>query len=206
MLKRMAVIAMLAAGPAAATQEYILPTLFDVTGVAADDVLNIRETPSASAEIIGNLRPDQTRVEVLALDSSGQWGQLNAGERTGWVSMRFLAYRSDVWEAGRLPADLSCVGTEPFWSYHLEGDSLIWSEPGQDATFAAPQVMDSGYARDPRRAIYYQDENDVFSATITPAQCSDNMSAIVYGLETLVIRQNGNQPPRMYSGCCSIGR
>ena len=37
------------AGPAAATQEYILPTLFDVAGVASDDVLNIRAEPTASS-------------------------------------------------------------------------------------------------------------------------------------------------------------
>ena len=41
MLKRALLMAMLAAGPAAASPEYILPTLFDVEGVASGDVLNI---------------------------------------------------------------------------------------------------------------------------------------------------------------------
>lgn len=34
-----------------------LPALFHVIGVAEDDVLNIRQGPSASAEAIGSLPP-----------------------------------------------------------------------------------------------------------------------------------------------------
>ena len=55
-------MAMLAAGPAAATPEYILPTLFDVQDVAKGDVLNIREAPDARAPIIGELAPDATGI------------------------------------------------------------------------------------------------------------------------------------------------
>lgn len=68
MLKRMILTALLMASPAAATQEYMLPTLFDVQDVAAGDVLNIREAPNAKAAIIGTLAPDATGVEVVGTD------------------------------------------------------------------------------------------------------------------------------------------
>ena len=61
-----------AAGPALATPEYVLPTLFDVSGVSAGDRLNIRDRPSASGAVIGTLAPDATGVEVVA-------------ERNGWA-------------------------------------------------------------------------------------------------------------------------
>lgn len=102
------------AAPAHATQEYILPTLFDVTGVAADDVLNIRQLPDADAPIIGTLSPDAKGIEVV--EDTGGWGRVNSGEGSGWVSMRYMAYRTDVWHEGALPDGFSCFGTEPFWS------------------------------------------------------------------------------------------
>lgn len=199
-------MALLAAGPAAATQEYILPTLFDVQDVAAGDVLNIRATPSASGEIIGTLAPNATRIEVVGVDASGKWGQVNAGERPGWVSMRFLAYRTDVWEPGKLPDNLFCGGTEPFWSFHAEDGNLIWEQPGHEVALSGLKVMDSGVFRHPRRGLQVEDDHDTLTATIAPAQCSDGMSDIVYGLEATVIMQTRDQAPQMYSGCCRIRR
>ena len=55
MFRALLVLALSGAAPAWATPEYVLPTLFDVTGVAADDRLNIRERPDPSAPIIGTL-------------------------------------------------------------------------------------------------------------------------------------------------------
>jgi uncharacterized membrane protein len=206
MLKRALLMAMLAAGPAAASPEYILPTLFDVEGVASGDVLNIRETPSASGGIIGTLAPDATGIEVMALDPSGKWGQVNAGEQSGWVAMRFLNYRTDVWESRQLPEGLSCGGTEPFWSYRAEGGSLIWTEPGSEIAMSGLTVMDGGFGRDPRRGLFVEDDHGIFTATITPAQCSDGMSDMAYGLETTVIMQSRDAAPVLFSGCCRIAR
>ncbi|MEO1155590.1 MAG: SH3 domain-containing protein, partial [Pseudomonadota bacterium] len=47
------------------------PALFDVTGVASDDVLNIRSAPSATAEIIGTLAHNETGVEVVGEGPAG---------------------------------------------------------------------------------------------------------------------------------------
>jgi uncharacterized membrane protein len=205
MLKRMILTALLMASPAAATQEYMLPTLFDVQDVAAGDVLNIREAPNAKAAIIGTLAPDATGVEVVGTDLSGQWGQVNAGERAGWVSMRFLGYRTDVWQPGQLPAGFTCGGTEPFWSMAPKGDALVWWTPDGETAYAGLHVLDSGVFRSPRRALVAGSGAQALTATVTPAQCSDGMSDMAFGLEDMVVLQDA-EGPQLYSGCCRIVR
>lgn len=206
MLKRMILAALLLASPASATQEYILPTLFDVQDVAAGDVLNIREAPDAKAPIIGTLAPDATGIEVVGTDRSGQWGQVNTGERAGWVSMRFLAYRTDVWQPEQLPAGLTCGGTEPFWSFAEKDGGLLWSTPEGDTVYPTLRVLDTGVFRSPRRGVIAEGvDGQLLTATITAAQCSDGMSDMVYGLETMLVLQ-GEGAAQLYTGCCRIAR
>lgn len=192
-------VALALAGPALATQEYILPTLFDVTGVASDDVLNIRTRPDAGAPIMATLAPDATRIEVV--EERGGWGRVNAAEGSGWVSMRYMAYRTDVWQPGALPAAFRCLGTEPFWDARVEENGLVLRDPENQAGDRRPvqAVLDSGMFRDPMRVVVAQDMT-LFSH---PQICSDGMSDRIYGLSaTLVL--HGDQP-RMLSGCCLIG-
>lgn len=186
------------AHPAAATQEYILPTLFDVAGVAADDVLNIRAEPNASSGIIGTLAPGAKGIEVV--EERRGWARVNTPERSGWVSMRYLSYRTDVWEPGALPAAFRCLGTEPFWDAKREGGDLVLRTPenqGGDRR-AVQAVLDSGIFRDPARVVVARDMT-LFSH---PQICSDGMSDRLYGLSATLVLQ-GDQP-RMLSGCCSI--
>ncbi|AUM74921.1 peptide-binding protein [Paracoccus jeotgali] len=205
MMRALVLMLALTAGPALATPEYVLPTLFDVADVAADDVLNIRSQPNASAEIVGSLPPDATEVEITALDPSGRWGQVNTGERAGWVAMRFLQYRTDVWAEDRVPATLICSGTEPFWSFTIEGDRLAWRAPDAQRDWPGVQIRGTGWARDPHRGLFARDGQSVLAATITPKQCSDGMSDMAFGLEATVLVQDGAAPLQMYSGCCRIG-
>ena len=196
-MKRLALILTLAATPACATPEYRLPTLFDVTGVAADDRLNIRAEPSASAPIIGTLAPDATRIEVT--EEQRGWARVNTAEQAGWVAARFLAYRTDVWAPGALPPALACLGTEPFWSLRLEGDALVFSTPeANERSQTITAILDSGGFRDPMRAVEAGD----FTLVATPGQCSDSMSDRLYGLAASLV-QRGPQP-RLWTGCCTI--
>lgn len=194
---RTAILLMMLAGPASATQEYILPTLFDVTGVAADDVLNIRAQPNAGAEIIGTLAPDAAQIEVV--EETKGWGRVNRGEASGWVSMVYLAYRVDVWEDGELPDAFRCYGTEPFWGLERQGDQLLLSRPDSEEDARPIQaVLGTGVFRDPMRAILAEG----MTVTSTRAICSDGMSDRLFGLEAHVILQGDD--PMMLSGCCSI--
>lgn len=186
------------ATPAMATQEYILPTLFDVSGVAADDVLNIRAEPNASSAIIGTLAADASRIEVV--EERRGWARVNAGEGSGWVSARYLSYRTDVWQPGELPAGFRCLGTEPFWDAKVEEGDLILRTPEDQAGDRSPvqAVLDTGVFRDPARVTVARDMT-LFSQ---PQICSDGMSDRLFGLSaTLVL--HGDQP-RMLSGCCTI--
>lgn len=183
--------------PAHATPEYILPTLFDVTDVDAGDVLNIRAEPSARAAIIGRLAPDRSHVEVVE-ERSG-WGRVNAGEASGWVSMRYLAYRSDVWEPGKLPASFACHGTEPFWGLTVRQSQAVLDGPEMDTTpRPLTAVLTGGLFRDPARAILAEG----LTASVVPQPCSDGMSDRLYGLRASVILTGDR--PRLLQGCCSI--
>lgn len=185
------------AAPAHATQDYILPTLFDVTGVAAGDVLNIRREADAASEVIATLSPDATRIEVV--EERRGWGRVNAGEGSGWVSMRYLAYRTDVWKAGALPDSFRCFGTEPFWSVRAEGDELVLGGIDMpDQHFPVRAVLDTGVFRSPERAVAAQG----LVLVATPQICSDGMSDRLFGLRATVVG-NGKQP-LMLSGCCMI--
>ena len=192
------------ASPAIATPEYILPTLFDVTGVAANDVLNIRAAPSASAEIIGTLSHDARDIEVVGYDETGRWARINTGERSGWAALRYLAYQVDVWEPGALPPTLLCRGNEPFWSFRPRGDAMVFSTPdAPESMMRIEQVLATGMFRDPRRSVSAQGENLRMTAFMVPVACSDGMSDRSYGLDVTVILE-GRGEPQMLTGCCSI--
>ncbi|RNF34903.1 COG3650 family protein [Paracoccus methylarcula] len=194
---RITILLMMLAGPALATQEYILPTLFDVTKVATDDVLNIRAQPNAGAEIIGTLAPDATEIEVV--EETGGWGRVNNGEASGWVSMAYLAYRVDVWEDDKLPDGFRCFGTEPFWGLERQADQLLLSRPDmEDDARPIQAVLGTGVFRDPMRAVVAEG----ITVTSTRAICSDGMSDRLFGLEAHVILHGDK--PAMLSGCCSI--
>lgn len=204
--RRMAQIALVLMGaqPASAVASPSLPSLFDITGIAGDDVLNIRATASARADIIGTLSADARAIEVVAMDDSRRWAQVNAGERSGWVASRYLAHRIEVWAPGGLPTTLQCFGTEPFWSLAPEQDALAFSTMGGgDQRLSLDVVLDSGVPGWPRRAIIARSDTRTLTATITQADCSDGMSDRSYGLETTVILQEAGEFS-MLTGCCSI--
>ena len=192
------------AWPAAATQEYVLPTLFDVTGVAANDVLNIRAAPNASAAIIGTLSPDARDIEVVGYDETGRWARINTGESSGWAALRFLAYQVDVWNPGTLPPTLHCLGNEPFWSFRPRGERVVFSTPeAQESAMSIEQVVTTGMFRDPRRSVSAQGETSRITAVMVPVACSDGMSDRAYGLDVTVILE-GRGEPQMLTGCCSV--
>lgn len=186
----------LAVRPAHATQEYYLPTLFDVADVALDDVLNIRLQPDANSPVIGTLPPDMKGVEVV--EETRGWGRVNSGEGSGWVSMRYLTYRVDVWEPGELPEHFRCLGTEPFWGFSVDGGEVVHTEPDQTSPEPLKAILDSGIFRHPLRTVI----SDTMTLVAVPQLCSDGMSDRMYGMQATLIH-HGDQPS-MQTGCCLI--
>ncbi len=115
-------LAMAAAAPASAE------TLFRVTGVGLDDVLNVRAKPDAAAEQLTQLSPFDVDVKVLKRE--GDWaeiaileeqadGSLGHGKPIGWVNAKFLTENTTPAE---LNVPLQCFGSDPLWAVILTGD------------------------------------------------------------------------------------
>lgn len=181
-----------------------LPALYDVQGVAADDVLNIRTGPSARAQIIGGLAPDARGIEVVARNAAGTWGQINTGEQSGWVSLRYMALRGVHIDHYNLPVGLRCFGTEPFWS--LENTGGAWDYRTPDMSREGLEIwiaQDSGISEDLRRMVLFNGLGGPATGFIYPAQCNDGMSDRAYGL-AIGVMMSPSAP--LLSGCCSLSR
>lgn len=199
-MRALLVLVLLVLPGLATAQPY--PALHDVAGVAADDVLNVRAGPTASAEIIGTLAPDDAGVEVIRLADGAGWGLVNTAESTGWVSMAYLSRRPEQ-DWGFIPASLSCFGTEPFWSFDIGEDGT--------ARFSTPETA-HGYkvttrlsAGGPLGKLAFIAQTPFAEATafVTAQHCSDGMSDREYGLDVgLLVDADGQN--RLYSGCCSL--
>ncbi|MHA7869136.1 MAG: SH3 domain-containing protein [Salipiger thiooxidans] len=178
------------------------PALYDVTGVAAGDVLNVRTAPDAAADIIGALAPNQQNVEVTASNGDGSWGRVNIGEGTGWASLSFLALQ----EGSAMPdaAGVTCFGTEPFWSYHVTpGGDATWSAIDDEvATMLAGPFRRADARVEPFISIAGGPDQQGVLVMQKDAECSDGMSDGLWGLSgTLVLT---GALSRAVSGCCSL--
>ncbi len=190
-----------------------VPGLFDVTGVAQDDVLNIRARPDAGADKLGALGPNQQSVEVVALSQNNKWGLVNTGDRSGWASMRYL--QASGFDIAEPPFGFSCSGTEPFWGLTFGNDGTAtadWSPMGLTGPDTSV-YMSFWSARSQNRTspVYgFRLADEVTgsgvhaSGVITAGLCSDNMSDRAYGyMIDMLLRGPENA---MVSGCCSLSR
>lgn len=168
-----------------------------MTGVAANDVLNIRAAPSAGAAAIGAYPPTRTGIEVLALSDDGRWGLVGLPEGNGWVAMRFLA--PEPVAADRIPRPLHCLGTEPFWSVHLDAGHAAYSAPGADIalTPVTEAVAPEGYL-----ALLADGRGGTWTMLVGRGQCSDGMSDRTFGWQAQVFRAGGGNA--LLSGCCTL--
>lgn len=202
-MRLLAVLLCLWALPATATQD-AWPALYDVSGVAENDALNIRQAPDAAAPIIGSLAPDAEGIEVIRPDDHHGWGLVNSGEGRGWVSLRYLARQPGQW-AGAMPPVARCGGTEPFWSFDVTGETLSY-----DALADSPRdfrITQSGAAQGRRDSFHLIGEGPQGAAiaTLSTRACSDGMSDRAYGLSVDLLLQ-GNDGWQHQTGCCSLSR
>ena len=105
-------------------------TGYVVTGVAADDVLNIRSQPDPAAPIVGTLPPDAIDVVTTGLGTTnlpeaGWWEVALDNATTGWVNSAFLALPA-AWSAP--VSDFPCIADGPAYG----GTSAESPAPAQD--------------------------------------------------------------------------
>lgn len=198
-MPRLILALLLFGGAAAAQQDY--PLLHDVTGVASNDVLNVRAGPGASHPVVGELAHDARGVEVVRVE--GNWGMVNVTEVPGWASMRFLAPRADgdIGNAARLV----CSGTEPFWDI----DVLT----GRTAQVRTPENFEPGEsfrvgllqrAYNPLEKWVLQGTDGARSLSMVVARtyCDNGMSDNEYGFDaTLIVT---GPEGYVFSGCCQL--
>ena len=210
MIRILALLAVVLPWPVFAQEIY--PALHDVTGVAADDVLNVRAEPSAGADLVGAFAPTETGIEVIALSADGAWGRVNTGEQAGWASMAYLERQpgqtADDWTTGVAPMTLACFGTEPFWSVTLyPGEALDYG--GLDFGDGTPQpggyTAVAGSASTGKRGFFGRLDAEPLGLTgiVSTELCSDGMSDRDYGfaIDLIVSDSEGD---RLAAGCCRL--
>ncbi len=209
-MKRLILIALLWVGLVAGAPRIAaagaFPALYDVVGVASNDVLNIRAKPAASSDIIGALPHAQKGVEVVRRDPTGRWGLVNTGERSGWVSMRFLAQQPR--QAGFGEArPLFCSGTEPFWSVQIGRDqSLRFDLMGESQrTLAQESRLDPAGRSDKYAAVWGSSDSRIVGV-MTRTSCSDGMSDREFAIAVDFLLFGAVGSGSMVSGCCTLGR
>jgi len=178
-----------------------LPAFFDVTGVAQDDVLNIRARPDARSDILDTLAPDAQNIEVVRLSENGRWALVNTYDQAGWAARAYLA--------PQLRADfntqpLTCFGTEPFWSATL--DERLTYAPMDGPAFDYPVATRiRATNRTDRYALEGGDKVQGATAVIERRACSDGMSEAQFGLSINLLVRSATQN-FMLSGCCRLNR
>lgn len=176
-----------------------LPSLYDVAGVASDDVLNVRTRPMAGANIIGTLAYDAQSVEVIEIE--GDWGRVNVDAGSGWASMAYLHPLPDsaLPEAPRL----RCFGTEPFWSLNVtqNGAAILSTPEGSDRAFTVGDLQTAS-ARPEPFAMLGTGQGENITLVVGQEICSDGMSDNLFGLDGTVVI--GGYLTEVLSGCCSV--
>ena len=202
-MKPAALVLILAVTPAFAdVLPFPVPALHDVTGVAANDVLNIRALPDSGSDIIGELAPDATSIEVVDYSRASEWALVNSADTSGWVATRFLAPASVETNDYGLPVGMSCFGTEPFWTATFAPMGLEVTTPDTMDAPATYDIIDMNPPTDGPRDLTWGllftwlNGGEPVTARILPGKCSDGMSDRQYGLHY--------SDPVLGTGCCSI--
>ena len=201
---RLLLILMLAVCPAYAVAETVppvLPALYEVTGVTADDQLNIRASPDAGSDIIGALAFDRTAVEVIMFSTAGRWAMVNHEERSGWVAARFLQRSAPVdGPMGFAARNLTCYGTEPFWSVRITDTAITLTTPEAKGVYPVTRAYQNPdhLLLGSNTAFFDWTVGDVpVRSHILPGICSDGMSDRTFGLHYI-------DDALGHRGCCSL--
>ncbi len=177
-----------------------LPAHFVTRGVAADDTLNIRAKPDASAEIIGEYGPYTLNIEVISTSSDGAWGFVGMGERNGWVAMRYLE-RSDHQDENAFPRPMTCLGTEPFWTLNVTTRGDEYHELGFGRR-DLEMTQDMG-ALNGAMAVFQEGPTLNRTLIVQKGYCGDGMSDREFGCKATLFTEapDGNY---VQSGCCTL--
>ncbi len=171
---------------------------------AGQEIVYLRRRPDAGSEIVGQLPPNRRNVEIVALSEDGAWGLMAEGEGGAWAPMARLSL-ADGQDEERLPENLGCFGSEPFWILRMRGDEVAFDEIDGNEISMTPRWQGHAEGRPPQSYALVLDGADggTLNALIRREQCSDTMSDRPYGFSIDAIL-GGKLGQRMLSGCCSL--
>ncbi|MFN3847111.1 MAG: COG3650 family protein [Paracoccaceae bacterium] len=198
-MKRFATTLGLALCPVlAAAQPF--PATYSVTGITANDVLNVRGGPSLGAPVLGEIGSKDLNIEVLGLSADGKWGKVGLPEGNGWVAMSYLQATLQP-DDNTIPRPLSCRGTEPFWSVSLSIGGAQYNSP--DTGAIALTVKHEAVA--PQGFLIELEEGPALTHTliVTRETCSDGMSDRIYGFAIRMFSKDPNGNASVH-GCCTL--
>lgn len=182
-----------------------------VTGVNADDVLNIRADIDHtldvdSSEIIGAIPNDAVDVMVTGISvdiGDTRWREIEYKGIVGWVNERYLKPTNLLLES---PDALQCAGTEPFWNDAVdENDGTLMSSDLERPIKLDYLRFAPGIGRTDLWGHYLGSADGTHSLTVIvryTETCSDGMSDFTYDFEALVLGLGESGAPA--HGCCSI--
>jgi hypothetical protein len=175
--------------------------------VAANDSLNVRESPEASAAGVGDLQAGDT-VEILRLSDDGKWGRVENYDAVGWVSMRYMALTPDTVGDGTalpsgMPRHLVCSEAEPFWELTLtEGENFTVGSDGTNAWEVHSYPVLSMTKGMNTAVDTYAFFGPPYTAVLKKEACFSDFTALNRGWSmALVYRDDRNF--FVLSGCCT---
>lgn len=177
----------------------VLPAVFSVINVAANDVLWVRNAPDAAAAPVTNLQPNAA-VSVLEFINNG-WAKVTIGQNIGYVKASYLAQGGGITTSSGMQLGLNCNGAEPFWNMQIATDrTMTYTAMG-----GAPLVS-SLQAANPSQSGPYPfqfSDGGQLNGTLSAQICSDGMSDITYPWKILL---NAPMSGSMLAlnGCCTL--
>jgi uncharacterized membrane protein len=179
------------------------PALYDVTGVASDDVLNLRAAPDPGAAIVATLPADRRNAEVLEISDNG-WALVGLGEGAGWGSLRYLTAQPPR-PADAVPTPMRCFGTEPFWGLNFPGDgSAEYERLPEPERMMRVTLETEPVGRLGELAIGMSGDTAKATAFLRREACSDGMSDRPFGLSLRLLIATDGGTPVAHAGCCSL--
>ena len=208
----LALVAVLMSAPAQAQPQ--LPEYYRVSGVAQNDTLTVRSGPSVESDKIGELPPDYGPIEISATNEDRTWGRMAYFGTDGWVSMRYLTgvdlpRLTETGEHGSptgIPVGLWCGGTEPFWSFTIDGQREVTfhdlNDPQPTRIMLDEVVVAVGLMSHPVGMLGGDGTQSRVAATIRPGYCDDGMSDTTYAMTVDLWYGTDGRGPVFFSGCC----
>jgi hypothetical protein len=125
--------------------------MLGVVGVAHDDVLNVRQGPGVSFDVVATLQP--LADQVVATGRSRMlvqsiWTEIEVGATTGWVNVAYLAYLGDT--SDDTADTVATIGETPAAETMVDLGSIVAeahasTDPASEIVLSvAPEVGDLG--------------------------------------------------------------